>query len=226
VLALRGVVVVVVPDGDVQLVVRAEMHGPAVVVRVPVRGEVVVLVLGREFPNQLRAAEGRRRRPGPGDRVAADQVVGRVGRVRSGDGQVQVDEVRVRPGPVVLRIEGDAQQAALAGRIDGQRDGRVGRPVRLNDLEGPALFEDPELAGRGELHRRRRRQVAVRSEQGFGEPRGKHGGRAAVFERLDGQAARPGRGTSPGHERLPNGPASETGRNEDNPAGRQDEPVG
>ena len=68
------------------------------------------------------------------------------------------------------RIERDAEQAALAGRVDGhgQERRRQQRAV-LDHAQAAALLTDEQAAVRRELHRRRARQAA--RDQRFAEAR-------------------------------------------------------
>src|SRR5439155_20055837 len=98
----------VLADADVKFAVGAEVHAAAVVVG----GAAERVEVGDDH-----LAAGHGRVAGGGE--AADPVVGR----RAGDGVVEVEEMVGGE----IRVEGDAVQAALAGRIDGQGQERRGQ---------------------------------------------------------------------------------------------------
>ena len=94
---------------------------------------------------------------------AADAIVngGRRRRV------VDVDELVGRE----VRIEGDAEQAALADGVDGEcKKRRRQQRAVLDDAQPAALLGDEEAAVGRELHRGRTRQAA--RDERFGEPVG------------------------------------------------------
>ncbi len=136
-----GVVAIrVLADRDVQLAVWSEMHRAAVVVG----GSAQVVEV-----HQHDLAAGRGDVAVGGE--AADAVVNRRGSRRV----VHVHEAIRRE----IRIERDAQKAALSARIDGdgQERGRQQRAI-LDDTQLPALLAHEQAAIRSERHRGRIRQ--------------------------------------------------------------------
>ena len=80
-----------------------------------------------------------------------------------------------------VRVEGDAEQAAFAGGIDRQVQGRERGAVVMNELDIAPFFKDEESAVGGEFHRRRTGQTA--GDGGLDEPRRQCRRRAfALFE--------------------------------------------
>ena len=108
------------------------------------------------------------------------------------DREVEVDE----PVGLEVRVEGDADEPALAGRVDGQRHER-GRQegAALDDAEGAALLGDEDSAVRGDGHLGGAVQPA--GEDGLGEPGRQRGGDGAVFEGFDAE-----RGAAHGTRRV------------------------
>src|SRR5262249_33042781 len=149
----------VVAGGRVEHAVGAEVDRAAVVVggaaeRVPVE-------------DRRLGGEQRLLRVGVVDCETAKLVVlpsSPGGGAGGGVGVVQVGEVVGSEGGV----EGDAQEAALAGRIDIQVQGGEGAAVGVDELHVAALLQHEEPTVGGELHRGRACQAG--GDGRVGEP--------------------------------------------------------
>ena len=183
----------VVAHGDVQLAVGPEVNRAAVVVG---RGRQ-----GIELEDHRLAAGGR---DVAGGGEAADAVVRR----RAGHRVVDVDERVAGEG----RVEGDPDQAPLAGGIHRQREERRGqqRPV-LDDAHAPRLLADEDAAVGRDRHRGRAGDAA--GDEHLGKAGRKRGG---------GGRRRDGEGDRTRDERVQHGSRQGPGRGHGHLLGGED----
>ena len=124
------------------------------------------------------------------DREAAQLIVlaGRPGRCAGvGVGVVQISEVVGRE----VWIEGDAEQAALAGRIHVQMERGEGRSVVVNQFDVPALFKNEQAPIGREFHRRG--TIEAGCDQRLGESAEQVRRRRSLFQLFDCEAEAMGR---------------------------------